>query len=129
VEIIMNKSVITAFLGTVSGFILGYVIKSSVKPNPNIFDGTVLLANPAGLLTPPIANVKIAINFELMAAAYEAFGADGAYAYLVENNIARDSRYGDHVINNHFLPEYEKYKRRRAEVIETITETTEPLQS
>ena len=125
----MNKPVITAILGAVSGFILGYAVKSSTKPNSNVFDGAALLANPTGLFTPPIANVKIAINFELMAAAYEAFGMDGAYAYLVENNIARDSRYGDHIINNHFLPEYEKYKRRRAEVIETITEPTEPLQS
>lgn len=124
----MNKPVITAILGAVTGFVLGYVAKSSSKPNLDVFDGTVLLANPMGLLNPPIANVKIAINFELMAAAYEAFGVDGAYAYLVENNIARDSRYGDHIIHNHFLPEYEKYKRRRAEIVETPV-ATEPPQS
>lgn len=53
-----------------------------------------------------LPSVFVGMDYEAMAAMYERYGWDGAYAYLVESGIAKDMLHGKFLINKIFIPEY-----------------------
>ena len=115
----MNKAVITALLGLVTGFFLGTLGKGKRR--------SVLDDIPANALLPttvvPTNNIKVVLDFDLVSGVYERYGKEGVYAYLVDNNLAKDYQHGSFIIDQIFIPEYEKYKRRQG----TVEGVTEPL--
>lgn len=130
----MNKSIIGALLGLATGVFLGAAVGSSRKGSffddedrdkdtePTPASETPRLARDASA---PVTNLRVMLDFKAMSAAYEQYGRDGVYAYLVDNNIARDSRHGSFIIDKIFVPEYEKLKHKQAFAVEA----TEQLQS
>jgi hypothetical protein len=114
----MNKAVVTALLGLVTGFFLGTLGKGKRR--------SVLDDIPASILPPttvvPTSNIKVVLDFDLVAGVYERYGKEGVYAYLVDNNLAKDYQHGSFIIDQIFVPEYEKFKRRQGASDEPITE-------
>lgn len=127
----MNKSIIGALMGLATGVLLGAAYGSRRKgsffdddtgDNP-VREPEKLVANN-DISTAPTSS-RVVLDFKAMAAAYEQYGREGVYAYLVDNNISRDSRHGTFIIDKIFVPEYEKLKHQQ----KVISELTEQPQS
>lgn len=127
----MNKSVIGTLLGLAAGVFLGTAFGSSRKGS--FFDDeegekdtdaapALPRETPRRAHDAPVTNLRVMLDFKAMSAAYEQYGRDGVYAYLVDNDLARDSRHGTFIIDKLFVPEYEKIKRAKNSSVDVTTQ-------
>lgn len=115
----MIKPVATLFIGLTTGFLFGTLVKG--KSRKTLFDQfPIAVPNPQPIYVPE-RETTVVLNFDLIATVYNRYGKDGVYAYLVDNNIAKDYRHGRFIIDHIFLPEY---KRRNA--VQQQSEIIEP---
>ncbi len=59
---------------------------------------------------PKALEQDVALDFTQMAARWEEDQERGVYAYLRENDIAKDWEHGQYIIHKIFLPEYQRRK-------------------
>lgn len=67
---------------------------------------------------------KVVFDFFEMRRLYEEAGESGVYAYLCENDLVKDWRHGQYIINHVFLPEYQRMKTAESRAANALEEDT-----
>lgn len=112
----MLKPLVTLLIGLTTGTLLGTFFKR--RPRQTLF--AKLPAKLPEVQPAASSGIRVVLNFDLIETVYNLYGKDGVYAYLVDNNIAKDYRHGRFIIDHIFLPEYKRRNavQQQSEIIE-----------